>query len=188
MVTQEGTAGWRLSVPQADALVTDVPGLAVSVRVADCLPLLLADRRGRAVAAVHGGWRSLAAGIVGRTLDGLARRYGVAAEDCLAALGPALGPCCFEVGEEVAAIFAHLTPRAVHRPAGRRPRVDLGAVARLQLQAAGVPAEQIEGLDRCTACHAGEFFSHRRDQGRTGRLVGAVVCGGNFVKVENVFG
>jgi len=163
---------------QADALITDVPGVALSVRTADCVPLLLADRRGRAVAAVHGGWRSLAAGIVTHTLEGLAQVYGVEPADCWAALGPAIGPCCFEVGPEVAARLAAYGDGAIFPGPGGRPRVDLVAVACRQLQAAGVPRAQIDRWVGCTACQPEEFFSHRRDQGRTGRLVAAIVCPG----------
>lgn len=163
---------------EADALVTAVPGVALSVQVADCLPLLVADRRGRAVAAIHGGWRSLAAGIVAHTFACLAQVFKVAARDCWAALGPAIGPCCFEVGSEVAAEFAAWGGGVVGQSRRGRLRVDLGAVARLQLQAAGVPAEQIEGGNWCTACHPEEFFSHRRDRGQTGRLGAAIVCPG----------
>lgn len=173
---------------QADALVTEVPGVALSVRTADCVPLLLADGRGRAVAAVHGGWRSLAAGIVAHTLERLAQLYGVAPEDCWAALGPAIGPCCFKVGPEVAARFAAYGDGAIHQGPGGRFRIDLAAVASLQLQAAGLPRAQIERWAGCTACQPEDFFSHRRDRGQTGRMVGAIVCPGNSGEVRSVSG
>jgi YfiH family protein len=142
-------------LPEADGQVTDRPGLAPLVMVADCLPIALAGPRG--VAMLHCGWRGLAAGIVDRG----ARE--VAAE--AAAVGPGIGPCCYEVGLEVLDAFAALGDGIA---AGRM--LDLRAVARRQLARAGV--ERVEVSELCTSCEPELFFSHRRDGERTGRQAG----------------
>jgi YfiH family protein len=143
----------------ADGLWTDEPGLPILAMSADCLPIALArvGTHGRAVAVLHVGWRGLLGGIVGagvRAIDG-----GTLA----AAVGPGIGPCCYDVGEEVAAAFRERFGDDVVR-AGR---LDLWTSAERALRAAG--AAHVERFDRCTACEAETFFSHRRDAGRTGR-------------------
>jgi polyphenol oxidase len=144
-------------LPEADGHATDRPGLAPLVFVADCLPLALSGPRG--VAMVHCGWRGLAAGIVKR---GVAEVQAAAA-----AIGPGIGPCCYEVGDEVRERFASLGDGIAD---GRM--FDLREVARRLLAQAGV--ERAEISDLCTSCHPELFFSHRRDRGRTGRQAGLV--------------
>jgi hypothetical protein len=141
--------------PQVDGHVIDQVGLASLVFVADCLPIALAGPGG--VAMLHCGWRGLAAGIIAAG----ARRV----EATAAAIGPGIGPCCYEVGPEVLAAFAALGEEiAVKR------MLDLAEVARRQLDAAGVGAISAAGL--CTSCNPELFFSHRRDGRRTGRQAG----------------
>jgi purine-nucleoside/S-methyl-5'-thioadenosine phosphorylase / adenosine deaminase len=144
------------SPEEADAQATAEPGLAPLVMVADCLPIALSGREG--VAMVHGGWRGLAGGIVARAAEA------VQAE--AAAIGPGIGPCCYEVGEEVLAEFAELEGVAVGR------MLDLTAVATRLLERAGV--EQIHASGLCTSCNPELLFSHRRDGERTGRQAGLV--------------
>ena len=159
-------------------LVRDSPGGAVpAVRSADCVALLLADGEGRAVAALHGGWRGTAAGIVPRAVDGL-RQRGVAPRTLRAALGPAVGPCCYVVGPEVrSAIDGALGAEAagVFLPrAGDRCALDLHAALRLQLERAGVDPDGISAAPWCTACREDLFFSHRRDGARAGRMMALI--------------
>jgi len=144
-------------LPAVDGHVTSTPGPAALVFVADCLPVALAGPAG--VAILHCGWRGLAAGIVAR---GAAA---VSATD--AAIGPGIGRCCYEVGEDVLATFAKLGPGIA---SGRM--LDLTAVAERLLRRAGV--ERIETAGICTSCDVARFFSHRRDAGRTGRQAGLV--------------
>ncbi len=154
----------------ADALVATEPGDAVAVRVADCVPVLLAVP-GRGVAAVHAGWRGVVAGVVGAALDVL----GGATEDVLAAIGPCIGACCFEVGPEVAdAIAAVSAPAVVHPREGANPHVDLRAAVAWQLAARGVDA--VDQVGGCTRCDAARFHSFRRDGKRSGRLLAAIVA------------
>ena len=152
----------------ADALVTATPGLAISIRTADCLPILLVDRQHRAVAAVHAGWRGSADEIVRRTLDRMREEFETAPDQIIAAIGPGIGKCCYQVGDEVARKFGL-------NGAGR---VDLAAANRQQLIMDGVPAGQIDTVGPCTMCNAEQFHSYRRDGEAAGRMI-------SFVRMQN---
>jgi YfiH family protein len=142
----------------ADGLWTNEPGLPILAMSADCLPVAIARvDQGPAVAVLHVGWRGLLAGVVAAG----ARALGGGA--LAAAIGPAIGPCCYEVGEEVATPFRERFGDDVVREG----RLDLWTSAERALHAAGV--ERVERFDRCTSCEPETFFSHRRDAGRTGR-------------------
>ena len=145
------------AIPEVDGHVVSAPGLAPLVFTADCLPVALAGPRGAAM--LHCGWRGLAAGIVAVGAEA------IGATD--AAIGPGIGPCCYEVGPEVLDAFADLGDGIA---AGQM--LDLVAVATRLLHTAGV--ERIEAAGLCTSCEAELFFSHRRDAGRTGRQGGLV--------------
>lgn len=157
---------------KADALVTHDPAAALSVRVADCVPILLARDDGRQVAAVHAGWRGVVAEIVLRTIEAMDAPSG----RIRAAIGPCISFDAFEVGPEVLDAFvALLGDRApIRRRDDGKGYVDLRAAVRLQLQRAGVAAGHIDTTDRCTATHREEFFSHRRDNGVTGRMAAVI--------------
>jgi len=148
-------------VGEGDALLTNEVGLTVSIRTADCYPILLADPEHRAVAAIHAGWRGTAAGIAGEAINRMQNVYGSRAESIYAAIGPGIGVCCYEIGEEVARKFG--MPNA--------GRLDLAAENRKQLIAAGVPEAQISTVARCTYCDADRFFSYRREGERAGRMI-----------------
>lgn len=161
-------------VEEADAVITTRPGLAVCVLTADCVPILLGDPSSGAVAAVHAGWRGTLARAAARAVEALEREFGAHRENLLAAVGPAIGPCCYEVSPDLAERFvAEIGPSAcmVHP---RTPRVDLWTANERVLCDAGIPPERIEVIERCTACDAEAFFSHRRDGVRTGRQVGFI--------------
>lgn len=145
---------------EADGHVLREAGSAALVFTADCLPVAVAGSGG--VAMLHVGWRGLAGGILAAGAE--------AVEATSAAIGPGIGPCCYEVGEEVLDAFSDLGEGIA---AGRM--LDLAEVARRQLAAAGV--ERIESAGLCTSCEDGLFFSHRRDQGRTGRQGGVAWVG-----------
>ena len=147
--------------PRVDGHVIAEPGLAALVFVADCLPIALSGPEG--VAMVHGGWRGLAAGIAGRAAGETGARDAV--------IGPGIGPCCYEVGDEVLAAFAPLGDGLAE---GRM--LDLAAVARRLLERAGV--ERIEASDLCTSCNPELFFSHRGAGPRTGRQAGVALVTG----------
>lgn len=149
--------------PAVDGHVTAEPELAALVYVADCLPIALAGPGG--VAMLHCGWRGLAAGILARGADAVAATHAV--------IGPGIGPCCYEVGEEVLGAFAGLGEGT-----SSARMLDLPEVARRLLQATSVGS--IESADLCTGCEAELFFSHRRDAGRTGRQAGIVWLNGGL--------
>jgi YfiH family protein len=159
---------------QADGVCSDVAGIAVGVYVADCVPVLLADPRTGAFAAVHAGWRGTAAGIMAAAIDTMAGAYGSAPADLRVALGPAISACCFEVGAEVATAFGPW-PAAIIEEEGRKPHVDLRLVLREQARAAGVPPGSIDASAACTKCDPeGRFYSYRRDASLTGQHVGFI--------------
>jgi polyphenol oxidase len=145
-------------LPRVDGHTSTRRGLALLVLVADCYPVALAG--GDRVAMLHCGWRGLAGGIVGRALA-------MFDEPPAAAVGPGIGGCCYEVGDEVRAEFEHIDGAAEGR------MLDLRVVAEHELRAGGV--EEVEHLNRCTSCREDLYFSHRRDAGVTGRQSGLVL-------------
>ena len=159
---------------EGDALISDDPGWLLAVSAADCLPVILVDARRGAVAAVHAGWRGVAAGVAAAAVRALGRRYGSAPADLQAWLGPAIQGPCYQVGPEVvAAVRTDPTvPAAIAWPdpaAAGRWRLDVPGAVRAQLEAAGLTPAAIAASFTCTHCAADRCFSHRRDAGRTGR-------------------
>jgi YfiH family protein len=145
---------------EGDALLEDTPGAVVAVKTADCVPILLVDERQRAVAAVHSGWRGTAAGIAVRAVESMRERFDTRVSDLHAAIGPAIGPCCYEVGPEVAAQFG----------IEGRTRLDLPGINRTKLGEIGIPSSRLYVSQLCTMCRADEFHSYRRDRDAAGRL------------------
>jgi hypothetical protein len=143
---------------RGDALMENTSGVIVAVKTADCIPILLADERHRAVAAVHAGWRGTAARIAPAVVTAMRECFGTEPSDLRAAIGPGIGKCCYEVGPEVAARF------------GERgtARIDLAEVNRRQLAETGVSRIYVANL--CTMCNVAEFHSYRRDREGAGRL------------------
>lgn len=154
--------------PQADASVTADAGVVLAILTADCLPVVFAARDGREIAAAHAGWRGLAAGMLEATVAAMT----TSPADVIAWLGPAAGPDAYEIGAEVRDVFVGHDARAEAAFVATRPghwKVDLYALARQRLHAAGIAMRDIHGGDRCTISEADTFFSHRRD-GRSGRI------------------
>jgi len=175
-----------VSQRRADGLCTALAGAVVSVYVADCIPVLMADVRTGAVAAVHAGWRGTVAGVVPAAVQRMRDEFGTRPADLRVALGPAIGVCCFEVGEEVVQAAEAVVERipgaptaetagVVRRGAGK-PHVDLKRLNQLLLVAAGVPPDNIDAGPECTSCDRARFFSYRRDGGRTGQMVGFIAA------------
>lgn len=164
------------AMPETDALVTNAPGVFLLLRFADCVPLLLYDPVRRAVGLVHAGWKGTIGGIAREAISALKEAYGCRPSDMLAAIGPSIGPCCYQVGEDVGRLVkVQLAdwPMLLKQDENGSLHFDLWYANRLQLIRSGI--EQIEVAGVCTACHSDEFFSHRADGGRTGRF--AVVVG-----------
>jgi len=151
---------------ETDGLVTDTPRLPLVILVADCLPIALVDPVQRVAAAVHAGWRGLVGGVVENALQTMRGTWDTDPADVVAWIGPAIGPCCYEVGPEVADRF----PGAALPLSEERSALDLRAAARQRLSAVRLLNENVTGLDLCTGCHPDLFFSHRaatRDGGPT---------------------
>jgi YfiH family protein len=171
--------------PDGDAVISNVPGLALAVLVADCVPVLLADARSGAAAAVHAGWRGTAAGVAGQAIALMAERFGTRAADLTAAIGPSIGTCCYEVGPELYdAFIAAGHARAdvdrwfstVRLPDGRASlRLDVARANRDQLRAAAVPDTAIHDCRLCTRTHAQVFDSYRAEGNAAGRMAAIVV-------------
>ena len=151
-------------IAEGDALITSGSPSLVGVRTADCVPLLLVDPDKRAVAAVHAGWRGTVARIALKTVDRLGEEFGSSPDRLLAAIGPSIGKCCFEVGPEVAEKFG--LQGTTH--------VDLVEANAQQLREAGLSPENIDIAGLCTMCDGNRFHSFRRDKESAGRMVAAI--------------
>ncbi len=149
---------------EGDALISNQPGVLVGVKTADCVPILLVDPSTRAVAAIHAGWRGTARGIAAAAVRGMCAKWRLDAGNLRAAIGPAIGGCCYEVGPEVALRFGVVTSNAVH--------VDLPAINEMQLRFAGVTDVWKSG--ECTFCAARRFYSFRREREEAGRMMSFV--------------
>ena len=188
--------------PRGDALFTRHPGILLAVQTADCIPILLADTKLHAIAAIHAGWRGTLRRIAAKTLGRMQMEFGTQPEDVIAALGPGIGRCCYEVGSEVARDFDAQFPNARewfdgpfdalasgendpnwlpwltmkppgHQPPPLRVHLDLIAANRAILADAGIPGRQISSSDLCTACRTDLLFSYRRER-TTGRMIAAI--------------
>jgi YfiH family protein len=163
------SAGW-------DAMATDQTGVWLTIRTADCVPVLVHDPVRRVAAAVHAGWRGTVAGIVPRTLATLTERFGSDPATLRVGIGPSIGACCYEVDEPVLSRVRRCLSdwtSVVHGVRRRRGRLDLRLLIRRQLQAAGVSALSVHAVNVCTSCHGSLFYSYRRD----GSVVGTMVSG-----------
>lgn len=186
---------------KADGLMTDAPGVLLGIQTADCIPVLVADRKRHAVAAFHAGWRGTVERIVEKGIGRMRLEFGSRPEDLVAAIGPGIGQCCYAVGEELVSSFESqfayaqelfrevyssdpiktkypmlfLTQRAPgHSPIGPGLHLDLKEANRRQLLDAGVKARAIVAVGGCTACQPELFFSHRASQGRAGRMLSVI--------------
>ncbi len=191
--------------PEGDALLTDQAGILLSARTADCLPVLLVDPVRRAVAAVHAGWRGALERILEKAVGEMRRMFGSIPRNLLAAVGPCIRACCYEVGEEIvnhfcgrfpggegffqkapgpktsaglaarySVLLLSAKPSRHAQDASPTVHLDLVAVARDELQSAGVLAAKIQVAEFCTACRSDLFFSHRKEGRKTGRMMAVV--------------
>ena len=158
-----GRKGERIG--EGDAIISAEPGVAIGIKTADCVPVLLADAENRVVGCVHAGWRGTAANILGATIDAL-RSRGCRPEDIHVAIGPSIGSCCYEVGEEVARHFVQWPDGIV---AAGVPKLDLRLINETQAREAGV--RQVWKSNECTFCRPERFYSFRREKEQAGRMI-----------------
>lgn len=164
-----GALDWEAAIPGTDALLVREAATPVLILVADCAPLLLADARQRALAVVHAGWRGAVAGIASQTVKRTQQEFDSRPEDIRAGIGPCLCASCFEIGDEVAQAARAISAEAVINGAAK-PHLDLRALLRSDLQDAGVSPQHIEAMPHCPRCDTATWFSHRGENGRTGRF------------------
>lgn len=184
-----------------DGLVTNVPRIVLGIQTADCFPVLLVDRKNRAIGAFHAGWRGTLQRIVEKGLGAMRREYGTQPRDVSAVIGPGIQKCCYEVGEELKGnfesqfdygselfhevhapdpvkqkypmLFMTMRPPG-HGPSDHKLFLDLLEANRRQLIGAGVPVKQILCIHQCTSCSSRLFFSYRADKGTTGRMIAVI--------------
>lgn len=183
--------GWTpQSIRKGDALLSQERGMAIAFSFADCVPITLYDPIQHVIGIAHGGWRGTARGIVLATVEMMGERFGSLAHNIYAGIGPAIGPCCYEISQDVQDIFngqkafSEQPTSEKHRDRVRDSavfstqqlsgktslRIDLQATNQNQLLMAGIQPERIEVIDVCTGCNTDLFFSHRKEQGQTGRF------------------
>jgi YfiH family protein len=183
---------------RGDASITNRPGLLLAIQTADCVPILLVDPKKRAIAAIHAGWRGTLARIAAKTIGALQMQFGTNPRDLLAAIGPSIGPCCYEVGTEVATQFLSQFPDAPtyfdefrtgdepnpiqwlnmmppgHQPPPKGVLLDLRKANRSQLLVAGLRLQNIHTIELCTACRPDLLFSYRKQGPASGRLMSVI--------------
>ena len=175
VIYKRAMRGWddmKDAVKECDALVTDQTDIILTILTADCVPVLLYDPVKRVVAAVHAGWRGTQADIVTKTIRVMSDKFGSRPSDILAGVAPAIGQCCYEVGEDVALHFLDHSD-AIER-CGEKYMLDLPQINRKQMILAGVLEAHIEMSDICTACEVVEYFSYRKEQGCSGRFMSMI--------------
>ena len=184
VIRDNGSRVLPLERPPADAVISDQAGLALAVQVADCVPVLLADAVTGAAGAIHAGWRGTQAGISRAAVQALQRELGVEPRNLIAAIGPSIGPCCYEVGPEVfdafrrfatedqlARWFSTLDPGSL--------RLDLWTANRDQLIASGLSSDRVFAARLCTRCHLDVFESYRADGENAGRMAALIAVPGD---------
>lgn len=160
----------------ADACITNHPQVSLSLTTADCVPIFFYDPKVGAIGLAHAGWRGTVAGMARATVEALVERYQCRPENLRVALGPAIGPCCFEVSADVVEVFEQefgAQPWIRHLPE-KKGKIDLHQANLVWLQRAGVSAQQCQLCDLCTSCRDHLFYSYRRDHGKTGRLLSTI--------------
>lgn len=172
-----GAKSYDTSIGETDALITNTPGLPLMLFFADCVPVLIADPIHKAVGISHAGWKGTVAKIAQKTVLKMKEHFGSKPSDCLVAIGPSIGPCCYEVDEIVINQLKIQFDcwKQLVEPWKNRWKLNLWAANRVQLKQIGVPDDNIFESGVCTSCSTELFFSHRAEKGNTGRI-GAVVA------------
>lgn len=166
--------------PEADASIAKEAGALLAIETADCLPVLIVDPLTRRVAAAHAGWRGTVAGVARHAVHALVDA-GSNPANLLVALGPSIGPCCYEVGADVEAAFGPSGARFFVAGAGGRKHLDVAAANRAQLEEVGVTAAHVAGVNQCTRCRTDLFFSYRRE--REASPLGDLAIAGRMISV-----
>ena len=160
------------SIPETDALITNTPNLPLMLCFADCVPIMFVDTENRAVGLAHGGWKGTLNKIAAKTFLAMNKNFGTRAENCLVGIAPSIGPCCYEIGDEVKNTCAKVFPENPELIINRNGKnyLDLWAANKIQLTEIGLPEENIDVAGECTCCNANFYFSYRAARGKTGRI------------------
>lgn len=175
IISEIETKGWQAledAVSDCDALITNQKGMVLTILTADCVPVLLYDKEKEVVAAIHAGWKGTEARIVAKTVQKMINVFGSYPKDIIAGVAPAIGRCCYEVGEDVAKHF--FTESRSYDERGEKYMLDLPFINKKQLLDSGVLEEHIEMSGVCTACEVERFFSYRKEQGCSGRFMSMI--------------
>lgn len=167
-VTRDNDGSW---LPHVDGIITDQPGCALTMNFADCAPVLLVDPRNKAIGIGHAGWKGAVVDLPGAMVRAMQIAFGSDPQTLIGAVGPCIGPCCYEVGDEVISAVHDAFDEGgslLHERGGPRPYFDLPDANRRNLLRAGVQQVELSGL--CTGCRTDLFYSHRVEKGRTGRF------------------
>jgi YfiH family protein len=177
LIHRAGPANWTSFPLEGDGICTETPGLVLSILTADCMPILLVDKRQRIILALHSGWRGTVGKLPGHAIQFLKNEFGTNPLNCLAVIGPSIRSCCYQVGPEVRANFScafgsrcNLFMIPDSQSLGRF-RLDLPSAARYQFAQEGLADGSIFANPPCTCCQKNRFFSYRGDAGQTGRLM-----------------
>ena len=181
IVTEDKTKGWENlsdAIKECDALITNLPNIVLTILTADCVPILLYDKKNHVVAAIHAGWKGTKAQITSKTITKMKETFNSHTEDIVAAIAPSIGQCCYEVGEDVAQHFFD-TPQGL-RQVQEKYMLDLPHINKIQLLQSGLKEEHIEMSNICTACEVDHFFSYRKEQGCSGRFMSMIGLKGSL--------
>ena len=180
IATKSETLGWnnrKESIPDCDALITNLPNIALTILTADCVPILVFDPVTQTIAAVHAGWKGTKKKILSKTVKKMINVFDSNPRDILVGLGPSIGKCCYEVGDDVAKYFQHL-PYAYTAKKSDKYMLDLPTINKQQLIEVGIEEKNIEMSNICTACEVDRFFSYRKENGCTGRFMSMILYEG----------
>lgn len=174
----DGSSTTDFSRASCDSIIARRPGIAIGVLTADCVPIMLFDPEHRTVAAIHTGWKGAAGNLPGKTVRTMVDQVKTQPGKLVAAVGPSIGPCCYEVDERVFFAFSRHNdswPKWAKAVSGNRWMLDLPQASVDLLIASGIRQENIVFFDICTCCHQNLFYSHRRDKGTTGRQISFIM-------------
>ena len=167
-----GSQNYSDSIPETDALITNVADLPLMLCFADCVPIMFVDVENRAIGIAHGGWKGTMKKIAAKTFLAMAENFGTKAEDCLVGIAPSIGPCCYEIGDEVKNTCAEVFPNNPELIINRDGKnfLDLWQANKIQLMEVGLPEENIDVAGECTCSNSNWYFSYRAAGGTTGRI------------------
>jgi len=175
IVTEEATKGWKsldTAIESCDALITNQKNIMLTILTADCVPILLFDKKQQVIASIHAGWRGTEQRIVSKTVEKMKKKFNSNPKDILASIAPSIGKCCYEVDWSVAKHFKDIENAYTNK--GEKQMLDLAHINKIQLLESGVDKKNIELSNICTACEVEKYFSYREEKGCSGRFMSMI--------------